>query len=114
MFFGFGFGKSAQVKNIAPPEAHRMAADGQVLLVDVREAHEWAQGHVPGAFHAPLSTLHMTATKIPTDKQVVFYCLAGGRSAKAVEVCQKMGLPHDTHIPGGFGAWRMHGLPVQM
>ena len=100
------------------------ASDGRAALVvavtfaaasrQSRLASKAARVHAPGAFHAPLSTLHMTATKIPPDKQVVFYCLAGGRSAKAVEVCQKMGLPHDTHIPGGFGAWRMHGLPVQM
>jgi len=42
----------------------------------------------------------------------VFYCMMGGRSAKAVEVCQKMGLPHDSHMGGGIGAWRMHGLPI--
>jgi rhodanese-related sulfurtransferase len=110
----FGFGKSAQVKNMTPSEAHRLASEGKILLVDVREAHEWAQGHAPGAHHAPLSTLPQTATAIPTDKPVVFYCLAGGRSAKAVELCQKMGLPHDTHVPGGIGAWRAHGLPVVM
>lgn len=110
----FGFGKSAEIKNMTPPEAHRLATEGKILLVDVREAHEWAQGHAPGAHHAPLSTLPQTATAIPTDKPVVFYCLAGGRSAKAVELCQKLGLPHDTHVPGGIGAWRAHGLPVVM
>ena len=110
----FGFGKSAAIKNMTPPEAHRLATDGKILLVDVREAHEWAQGHAPGAHHAPLSTLPQTATAIPTDKPVVFYCLAGGRSAKAIELCQKLGLPHDTHVPGGIGAWRAHGLPVVM
>ena len=64
----FGFGKSAQIKNMTPPEAHRLATEGKILLVDVREAHEWAQGHAPGAYHAPLSTLPQTATAIPADK----------------------------------------------
>ena len=109
--FGF-FTRSAPVKTMTPPEAHQLAKDGHVLLVDVREAHEWAAGHAPGAFHAPLSSLGQTATKIPTDKPVVFYCMMGGRSAKAVEFCQKMGLPHDSHIGGGIGAWRLHGLPI--
>lgn len=110
--FGFNFGRSAPIKTLTPQEAHRMATDGQVLLVDVREAHEFAQGHAPGAFNAPLSSLHTTATAIPTDKPVVFYCMMGGRSAKAVEYCQKAGLPHDSHMGGGIGAWRMHGLPI--
>lgn len=112
--FGFDFGKSAPIRDVAPPEAHRLASNGEVLLVDVREAHEWAQGHVPGAYHAPLSTLATTATAIPQDRPVVFYCLAGGRSAKAIEICRKLGLPHDSHIPGGIGAWRAHGLPIVM
>ena len=110
--FGFSFGKSTPIKTITPPDAHRMAKDGQVLLVDVREAHEFAQGHAPGAFNAPLSSLHTTATAIPRDKPVVFYCLVGSRSARAVDLCQKMGLPHDSHMAGGIGAWRMHGLPI--
>ena len=106
------FGKSAPVKTLTPPEVHRLASDGEVLLVDVREAHEWAAGHVPGAKHVPLSSLAQTATAIPTDKPVVFYCAMGGRSAQAVQIAQKLGLPHDTHVPGGIGAWRAHGLPV--
>lgn len=110
--FGINLGRSAPIKTLSPQEAHRLASDGEVLLVDVREAHEWAQGHAPGAFHAPLSTLPTTATAIPRDKPVVFYCLAGGRSAKAVELCGKLGLPHDSHMAGGIGAWRAHGLPV--
>ncbi len=110
----FGFFKPVPVKNMTPQQAHTLASKGEILLVDVREAHEWAQGRIPGAHHAPLSTLDKTATAIPSDKPVVFYCLAGGRSAKAVEICNKLGLPHDTHIPGGIGAWRMHGLPVVM
>lgn len=109
--FGF-FGKSAPIKTLTPPEAHQLAKDGKVLLVDVREAHEWAAGHVPGAHHAPLSKLAQTATAIPKDKPVVFYCMMGGRSAQAVQICQKLGLPHDSHMGGGIGAWRMHGLPV--
>lgn len=108
----FGFGKSKAIKTISPQEAHELASSGKVLLVDVREAHEWAAGHVPGAHHAPLSALGSTAKSLPADKPVVFYCAMGGRSAKAVELCQSLGLPHDTHVGGGIGAWRAHGLPV--
>lgn len=107
-------GNSAPLETLTPPEAHRLATDGKVLLVDVREAHEWAAGHVPGAHHAPLSSLAQTAASIPTDKPVVFYCMMGGRSAKAVELCGQLGLPHHTHVGGGIGAWRAHGLPIVM
>ena len=38
-------------------EAHRRATAGEVILVDVRETHEWAGGHAPMAKHIPLSTV---------------------------------------------------------
>jgi rhodanese-related sulfurtransferase len=109
----FGFGKSSQLVTLTPPEAWDLAERGEILLVDVREDHEWAAGHVPGAFHAPLSGLSESAATIPTDKRVVFYCLAGGRSAKAVALCRSLGLPFDSHVGGGIGAWRAHDLPIE-
>ena len=67
------FGRSAPVKTDLPPEAHQLAGDGKVLPGSMRARfHEWAAGHAPGAYHAPLSKLAQTATAIPTDKPVVF------------------------------------------
>lgn len=108
----FGLFKSAPVVTLTPKEAHEKASRGEILLVDVREANEWAQARVPGAIHRPLSALADTAAAIPTDKPVVFYCLSGGRSGRAVELCRRLGLPHDTHVGGGISAWKAAGLPV--
>jgi len=108
----FGLFGSSSIKTVTPQEAHELASSGKALLVDVREPGEWASGHVPGAFHAPLSRFAEAAPAIPTDKPVIFYCAMGGRSAQAVQFAKRLGLPHDTHMGGGIGAWRMHGLPV--
>jgi rhodanese-related sulfurtransferase len=109
----FGFGKSKSTVDLTPGEAWDLASRGEILLVDVREANEWAAGHVPGALHAPLSNLAATIAEIPTDKRVVFYCQMGGRSAKAVDLARSLGLPIDSHVAGGMGAWRGTGLPVE-
>jgi phage shock protein E len=108
----FGFGRSAAVKTLSPPEVHDLVNRHAIHLVDVREANEWAQARIPGATHAPLSTLRQTVASLPQDKPVVFYCLSGGRSAQALAVAHAAGVKVDGHMAGGISAWRAHGLPL--
>lgn len=108
----FGLGRRSPIATLSPTDARAAADAGRILLVDVREAGEWARGHIPGAVHAPLSRLSAEAPSLPTDRPVVFYCLSGARSAQAVGLCQRLGLPHDTHMAGGIGLWRHHGFPI--
>lgn len=109
----FGFFKSRPVNAIAPDVAHERAEAGEILLVDVREAGEWAQMRIPGAMHAPLSSLAERLPKLPQDKPIVFYCLSGKRSQSAIAIARRLGLPHDTDVAGGIMAWRAAGLPVE-
>ncbi len=109
----FGWLKRTPVTTLTPQEAHERSGRGEIRLVDVREAGEWAQGHIPGAVHVPLSQLGSRLGALPKDKPVVFYCLSGARSASAVKIAQAAQLPHDTHVGGGITAWRLHGLPVE-
>ena len=51
------------------------------ILVDVREADEFASGHILGAENAPLSTINQT--KLPKDAPLFLYCLRGTRSRRA-------------------------------
>lgn len=108
----FGLFKSMSAKEISPAEAFERAKKGELRLVDVREANEWMQAHVSGAMHAPLSMLAERLPRFPSDKPIVFYCLSGARSAQAVALCRKLGLPHDTHMAGGIKGWMAAGLPV--
>ena len=60
--------------------------EGSIVLVDVREPHEFAAGHIPGAVSQPLSTFDPSA--LPQGKRVVFSCAAGVRSVRALEFAQ--------------------------
>ena len=60
--------------------------EGSFVLVDVREPHEFAAGHIPGAVSQPLSTFDPSA--LPQGKRVVFSCAAGVRSVRALEFAQ--------------------------
>ena len=59
------------------------AASGSIL-VDVREADEYASGHIPNAVNEPLSTIKQTT--LPKDKPLFLYCLRGTRSKRAARI----------------------------
>ena len=54
------------------------------ILVDVREANEFATGHIPGAVNAPLFTI--SNTTLPKEKPLFLYCLRGTRSKRAARI----------------------------
>ncbi|WP_370674827.1 rhodanese-like domain-containing protein [Pleomorphomonas sp. PLEO] len=103
---------SNTTKTLSPQEVSDLVGGASVHLVDVREAHEWNDGHIPGAIHRPLSELATWVGNLPQDKPVVFYCLSGGRSGQALSLCKSAGQAVEGHMGGGISAWRMQGLPV--
>jgi rhodanese-related sulfurtransferase len=102
----------SSVKTLSPQEVRDLVDRQAIHLIDVREAHEWNDGHIPGAIHRPLSELPTWAGTLPEDKPVIFYCLSGGRSGQAFSACKSAGHAVEGHMGGGISAWRMQGLPV--
>jgi rhodanese-related sulfurtransferase len=88
-------------------------ADGQYLLVDVREPNEVAVDAYPGAVVVPLSTFDPKDIPDPKGKQVVFACRSGKRSVTASLAAQAAGLPYDKHLAGGMIGWTAAGLPTK-
>lgn len=86
-------------------------ADGSITLVDVREPHEYAAGHIPGSVSHPLSTFDPQALR-GLRGRIVFACAAGVRSVRAIELAQAAGLEADAHYRGGFKEWAALGEPV--
>ena len=98
---------------ITEAEAAIRAAD---VLIDVREADEFAAGHLPGAIHASRGMLEFKLSGNPAlaarDIQVVLYCKTSGRAALAAAAMQEMGYLNVKSIAGGFDAWVAAGKPV--
>ena len=90
-------------------QAARLAEIGEVLLLDVREPHEWAAGHAPGAVHVPLGGLREDL--VPRDRPVAVVCHLGGRSQRAAQALASAGY-EVRNVVGGMDAWAAQGLPV--
>jgi rhodanese-related sulfurtransferase len=86
---------------------------GEMLVIDVREPHEFAMGHIPGSVSMPLSTFNPAALPVDDDRELVFSCAAGVRSLHAIEMARLAGVNLNTHYVGGFKDWLMSGFPVE-
>lgn len=78
--------------------------EDQLLLVDVRELHEWSAGRLPGSVHIPLGTLPQRHGEIPAGVTPVFICAAGARSMAACRWLAGQGRDA-INLSGGVGAW---------
>ena len=97
-------------------QAHDLIEAGEAVLIDVREADEFAAARIDGAILAPLSGMPQAwlALDLPADKTVIVMCRVGGRSGR---VCEAFGSKGPSGQPavnmdGGILAWQAAGLPV--
>lgn len=107
----FGASSAADPVDLDFPTFAKAVAADEVTVVDVREPHEFAAGHIPDAVNLPLS--RFDPSELPSgDKPVVILCQAGGRSRKALGVAEAAGRGDLKHYPGGMNGWRMNGGDV--
>ena len=81
-------GKEAGTISVASFERIYQEAPASVHLIDVREPQEFAAGTFKGAVNMPINSLEKSIDKLPTDKPIVFFCGAGGRSGEAHDMAK--------------------------
>ena len=94
-------------------EVKDMVENGRVQVVDVRESGEYEKGHVPGAEHIAVASVFARRTELSRDKDIVFVCAVGQRSALACEMAAAAGLTRLYNLEGGTEAWIKEGYPVE-
>ena len=105
-----------RVREITIPEYRaREEPDDGLILIDVREDHEWEKGHIPGAMHIGRGILERDIEGTFADKNtpLVLYCGGGYRSALAADNLQQMGYTNVLSLAGGFRGWVREGHPVE-
>lgn len=100
------------LKEVDARTLHGWLEDGRAVLIDVREADEYAREHIPDAHLVPLSTF--SPADLPRDKEkiAVFHCRTGNRTGLAAQQFLRTGFREVYHLQGGLQAWRAAGLPV--
>ena len=90
------------------------ARDASLLILDVRTAEEYAQGHVEGAVHIPYDQLPQRVGEIAAakDKDVVLYCRSGRRSEIAAGTLREKGFTRLLHLEGDMLAWEAAKRPL--
>ena len=114
-------GAEAVIDGISAPSALVLLDDTEVIFVDVREDGEWAQGHIPGAVHAPRGHLEFLAdpesprydAALVQDKMLLLYCASGGRTTLAAKTLHDMGFPRVCSLAGGIVAWKQADGPIE-
>jgi rhodanese-related sulfurtransferase len=113
---------NATVETLEVETVQAMLGRDDVVIVDLRDPRELErEGRMPGAFHCPRGMLEFwidpespyAKPQFQQDKQFVFFCAGGWRSALAAKTAQDMGLKPVAHMRGGFGAWKKAGAPVE-
>jgi adenylyltransferase/sulfurtransferase len=81
------------------------------LLIDVREPHELAICHIPGARHIPMGQIPEKACELPADRQILVLCHHGGRSLRVTQFLRANNYRQVTNVAGGIDAWAASVAP---
>jgi len=97
---------------LTPPQVRERLNAGRAILVDIREADEFARSHIIGAQSQPLSTWEKAHLSVNPDADVIFTCRSGMRTAGACDRLAARVSGDAFVLEGGLDAWAKAGLPV--
>ena len=101
--------------DVNPAAATQLINREDAQVIDVRQAEEFAAGHLPEAKNVPLAKLADRINEIERfkDKPVIVCCASGMRSGKACGELRKLGFAKVHNLSGGIDAWVGAGYPVK-
>jgi rhodanese-related sulfurtransferase len=97
-----------------PTAAIRMMNGNDAVILDVREAADFSNGHLKNAKNIPISTLHDKLDDLSgyRSKPILAYCRSGNVSGKACRLLKKSGFTDVYNISGGIAGWQEANLPL--
>ncbi len=90
------------------------AGNADFVIIDVRTAEEFAEGHIENAVNIDYyaSTFESDIHALDKDKVYLIYCRSGNRSGKALDIMEDLGFQEVYDLGGGIVAWINAGLPT--
>lgn len=102
------------VTHVDAKTAAKLVAEGKLVVLDVRTAEEFAEGHIAGATNLNFMAKDFAAQvgKLDREKTYLLHCASGGRSTRCLPQLKQLGFKQIIHLDGGFSAWEDAGNPV--
>lgn len=112
--FGHNSQDGATASHLTASEYQQRFVEAQIphLLLDVRTADEFGEGHIAGARNLPVQEVAQKIAEVPTDKPVILYCRSGNRSGMALQLLQSAGYTN-VYNAGSLHDLVKQGLPTQ-
>lgn len=105
-----------RIEELSVAEARaRLAANRNVVLMDVREDHEWQKDHAVEAVHLGKGILERDLERMFPDRnaEIIMYCGGGFRSALTADAAKQMGYRNVFSLAGGYKAMVMADWPMR-
>jgi len=95
-----------QVINVNPQQAQELiAGEPDLIILDVREPHEFQEGHIPGAIIIPLGVLKDNLNALDSSSPILLVCRSGNRSMQAAGILLDEGYKELYNLSGGMLDW---------
>ncbi|MHB0867053.1 MAG: rhodanese-like domain-containing protein [Thermoleophilia bacterium] len=103
------------IRTVSAHEANEMIGSQGAVVLDVREADEYAASRIPAARHIPLGQIKARISELESvkDQPIVVNCRSGSRSARACSVLHRHGFEQVYNLKGGLRAWVGANLSIE-
>jgi rhodanese-related sulfurtransferase len=110
---GPDYEKKIETTKISPADLDTLGKSGSTAftVVDVRDAEEFREGHIPGAINVPVAEFASKSEMLDKEKKIIVYCNSGGRSYNAYRKLMKLG--YEDINQAIFADWKEAGLRVE-
>ena len=101
--------------HLSPSMATRLMNNhSDALILDIRTAADFKNGHINGAKNIPLSDFASSVDKLAADKDkpVLVYCNSGNTVTRAIKLLKKAGFVQVNNLDGGIAAWKEANMPL--
>lgn len=106
----------SKFENLSPMNAVTKMNSEALVIIDVREPHEFILGHIDGAINTPLGKLKDQLKTLETykNKGILVVCQSGTRSAPACKTLINAGFEKVFNLDGGMQSWEDHKFPIKI
>jgi rhodanese-related sulfurtransferase len=102
------------IEVVGPEIAFGLRGDSDHVVLDVRTAEEFADGHLEDAINIDFYAADFAASIADLDRSdtYILYCRSGNRSGSTRQLMEELGFEHVHDVAGGIVAWEQAGLPI--